>query len=193
MIGIDQQPPATFLYELKCYRRRRTAMPALADDFTALFRIEHREVRDLLLELVDAFETRDAERARTLVGRIAAVTGPHFRYEEEALYPALVPLFGERYVGSLVAAHDGAIARARTLAAAAANEHPSDEEVAGAIEAIREILPHVSDCDGLSVMVEVLPEERVAAILDARGRALAAGLDLLSWADGVRARALPAA
>jgi hypothetical protein len=51
-------------------------------------------------------------------------------------------------------------------------------------------LPHVSDCDGLSIMVERLSEEKIRSILDARDRALQAGLDLLSWANEVRARSL---
>jgi hypothetical protein len=52
----------------------------LADRFTELFRREHRQVRDGLLELVEKFEARDLEGARALLGRLAALTGPHFRY-----------------------------------------------------------------------------------------------------------------
>jgi hypothetical protein len=168
-------------------------MSRLADEFSALFRVEHRQVRDLLLELIDAFQARDRARIDRLLERTAAVTGPHFRYEEEALYPALTPLFGAGYVGFLLDAHDGAIARARSLVALARREGEwSDDEVAQAVEAIREILPHVSDCDGLSVMVEVLPAARVRAILTARERSLEAGLDLLTWAQDARDRELPA-
>ncbi|MEZ5170968.1 MAG: hypothetical protein R3A49_09520 [Acidimicrobiia bacterium] len=35
------------------------------------------------------------ERAAGIVERIAVLTGPHFRYEEESLYPAL-SRFGDR-------------------------------------------------------------------------------------------------
>jgi len=42
-----------------------------------------------LLDLIQAFQDRNLSRARELLGRVAALTGPHFRYEEEALYPAL--------------------------------------------------------------------------------------------------------
>lgn len=49
-------------------------------------------------------------------------------------------------------------------------------------------MPHVSDCDGLSIMVERLPTEKVQSILDARDHSLRAGLDLLQWAKQVRTR-----
>ena len=163
-------------------------MTTLADDFSTLFRAEHREVRDALLELIDAFHARDRARIDTLLGRVASLTGPHFRYEEESLYPALVGIFEEAYVEYLYEAHDGAIARARRLVELAGQETLSDDDVAAAVHAIREILPHVSDCDGLSVMVEVLPDDDVRTILSTRDRTNALGLDLLSWAETARTR-----
>lgn len=53
----------------------------LADRFTQVFREEHRQVRDFLLDLIQAFQDRNLPRARELLGRLAALTGPHFRYE----------------------------------------------------------------------------------------------------------------
>jgi hypothetical protein len=52
------------------------------------------------------------EKARTTLGEIDALVRPHFRYEEEALYPTLKQFLGE-YVDSLVEEHDGAIGTAR--------------------------------------------------------------------------------
>jgi hypothetical protein len=48
-----------------------------------------------------------------LLQKTAELTGPHFRYEEEVLYPGLVEIFGGKYIGSLFTAHDGAIGVAR--------------------------------------------------------------------------------
>jgi hypothetical protein len=161
-------------------------MSTLADEFATVFRHEHRQVRDVLLELIDAFQAREHRRIGPLLERTAALTGPHFRYEEEALYPALGAVFEDAYVGDLYRAHDGAIARARELVDLAQRRELSEADVSRAVHMIREILPHVSDCDGLSVMVEVLPERQVQSILEARERAGKAGLDLLSWADTLR-------
>jgi hypothetical protein len=50
------------------------------------------------------------------------------------------------------------------------------------------VLPHVSDCEGLSIMVEVLPETVVQEIVEARERARKDDLDLVDWATEVRKR-----
>ena len=66
-----------------------------------MFRTEHRQVRDLLLDLVRAFQELDAGRARSLLTAVGDATGPHFRYEEEAMYPQLTGIFGDAYVAKL--------------------------------------------------------------------------------------------
>lgn len=157
-------------------------------EFTEVFRTEHRQVRDLLLELVRAFDERDARRARSLVATVAQATGPHFRYEEEAMYPRLTAIFGDAYVGKLLTDHDGAIRNARELQRLAGNDELTAEQAARGIELTRQILPHVSDCDGLAIMVETLPGEVADGILSARTSALDAGLDLLTWAATTRER-----
>jgi hypothetical protein len=77
---------------------------ALADQFTQMFREEHRQVRDTLRDLVQA-----------LLRQAAALTGPHFRYEEEYLYPGLVQIFGEEYIEKLLGDHGVAIGTAKKL------------------------------------------------------------------------------
>lgn len=52
-------------------------MTTAVEEFTEVFRAEHRQVRDLLLELVRAFDERDAARVRSLVAAVAQATGPH--------------------------------------------------------------------------------------------------------------------
>ncbi|MBI4213383.1 MAG: hypothetical protein HY534_03670 [Chloroflexi bacterium] len=44
------------------------------------------------------------------------------------------------------------------------------------------------NCDGLSIMVERLRDDKIRDIFDTRQRTLAAGLDLLTWADTARGR-----
>ena len=164
----------------------------LADQFTEIFREEHRKIRDTLLELIDAFSVRDLQRARTLLQRTAQYAGPHFRYEEETLYPALVQIFGEKYVEYLFSEHDRAIGRAGKLVELASKTILSNADVKQAVELIRAILPHVSDCDGLSIMVERLPEQTVQGVLDARERSNRSGLDLMQWTQQVRKRPIQA-
>lgn len=161
----------------------------LSDQFTRLFREEHRTIRDGLLDLLQAFQDRDTSRIQSLLPEIARFVGPHFRYEEEALYPALTDLFGEPYIEQLFGDHDRAIGSAERLVELAGKTPLTDEDVEEAVRLIRGILPHVSDCDGLSIMVERFPEDKVQAVLDRRERSKTEGLDLLTWAHGVRGRA----
>jgi len=49
-------------------------------------------------------------------------------------------------------------------------------------------MPHVSDCDGLAIMVETMAEDEVEAILTARQAALSENMSLLDWAASTRPR-----
>lgn len=161
-------------------------MSELTDRFSSEFREEHRAVRDGLLALADALQKKDSDTAQAQLSSIAVLTGPHFRYEEEALYPALVPFFGSDHVKSLYHDHDGAIAGAERLVELVGQSPLGEDEIAESTSIIRSILPHVSDCDGLSIMVERLSDGEVEEIFAARDRCNDAGLDLLSWASEVR-------
>lgn len=160
----------------------------VAEQFTDHFRSEHRQIRDTLLELVRAFQARDRERIGVLLARTAELTGPHFRYEEEALYPGLVEVFGPEYIEKLLGDHDCAIGAAQRLVEISQQAELSDDDVTASVRYVRGLLPHVSDCDGLAIMTEVIAPARVQATLDARERANSANLDLLRWADQVRSR-----
>jgi hypothetical protein len=160
-----------------------------ADNFTQVFRQEHRIIRDTLLDLVQAFQDRDRQRICALLSAIARLTGPHFRYEEESMYPALTSIFGEEYIQKLLRDHDRAIEVAEELVQLSSKSELTRQDVLAAIRLIRgSVMPHVSDCDGLSIMVETLSETQVQNILDSRRQSLAAGLDLLTWARSVRQR-----
>ncbi len=161
-------------------------MSDLSDRFSTEFREEHRAVRDGLLDLAGSFEQGDLDQARQLLNQIAGLTGPHFRYEEEALYPALVPIFGQVHVESLYRDHDGAISGAQRLVELASQDSLTDADTREAVGLIQSILPHVSDCDGLSIMVERLDDDEVVRIFDARDQCLDAGLDLITWAQEIR-------
>jgi len=111
-----------------------------------------------------AFGDRDAGRGRALIAAVAEVTGPYFRYEE-AMYPQLTGIFGDTYVSKLLADHDGAIRNARELQRLAGRETLTEEQAEQGVGLARQILPHVSDCDGLAIMIETLPGEAVSRIL----------------------------
>ncbi|GGS82475.1 hemerythrin domain-containing protein [Nonomuraea spiralis] len=169
-------------------------MLSIAHHFTETFHAEHREVRDLLLALIDAFTGGDAAQVRKLVEALSAAIGPHFRYEEEAMYPGLKPVFGAHYMDKLLSDHDDTIRNIRELAELAETAEVDtlgtigENQAAWGIALVREILPHLSDCDGLSLMVETLPEDDVVHILATREVAREINADVLTWAGTLRAR-----
>lgn len=112
----------------------------------------------------EAFRRRAPERVHDLLGRIATLTEPDFGSEEEAMYPALGEIFGRRYLEKLFADHDGAVRSAERRVELVGEEAWTDADVEEGVDLVRGILPHGSDCDGLSIMVERLPEDRVGAI-----------------------------
>lgn len=158
---------------------------ATATDVFTEFREDHRKVRDTLFALKAAFEARDPARAREALERLNQLAGPHFRYEEESLYPALKPILG-RYVDRMIEDHDGAIALAKRLVEIVAKDSFTDEDVRTGVEAVQTILPHVSDCDGLLIFVETFDRPTIDRINGNIDESRAAGVPLLEWAETVR-------
>ncbi len=159
-------------------------MVTATDVFTE-FREDHRKVRDTLFALKAAFEAKDPARAGEVLGSLNVLTGPHFRYEEESLYPALKPILG-RYVDRMIEDHDGAIALAKQLVQIVGKDSFSSEDVKTGVDAVQAILPHVSDCDGLLIFVETFDRPALNRINTNIDECRAAGLPLLDWADTVR-------
>lgn len=135
------------------------------DDFSALFRMEHRVLRDLVLDLIEALRAGNHPQARRLVGQRADMAAPHFRYEEERKYPALVEFFELVYVENPCVEHGSAIGAARPLCELVAGASWGEAQRVETEELARGLRPHVSVCERLSILVERLSESEVARIL----------------------------
>jgi len=151
------------------------------------FREDHRKVRDGILAISRALKEKDVATARNILGELNVLTGPHFRYEEEYLYPAMRALLGE-YVDQLISEHDNVIETAKTCAGLLAKDELTDEEAAEAEKAAMALLIHVSNCDGLAILTERLSEEEMEDLADRFAEAREAGVPLLEWADTIRKR-----
>lgn len=154
--------------------------------FREVFRAEHREIRDELFDLLKAFESLDQARARSVLNRVTALVGPHFRYEEEALYPALEGLFGRDYIEKLLCNHDRAIDIARGLKETVSMARLDEETARQARKQVRLILAHMSNCHGAAIMMEAVTSQAVQSVLEKREKARNEAFDLLRWADHVR-------
>ena len=158
------------------------------ENFFIEFRQEHREIRDLLFDMITSFGEQDFEKSGALLKRLDILTGPHFRYEEESLYPALIQVYGEAYINKLLTDHDLAIARAKKLNSMIDKGSKEKDDITECINTVRSILPHVSDCEGLSIMVERLDDGIIHTICDSMENARKANLPLIEWSETARNR-----
>lgn len=149
------------------------------------FREDHRKVRDGLLEIITALQSKNIKRAREILGKLNVLVGPHFRYEEEALYPTLRVFLGE-YVDQLLKEHDGVINTARTCAELLGKDKLSDEEAKQAADAARALLVHVSNCDGLAILSERLKPKELEELGEKFAATREKGVALLDWATNIR-------
>ena len=149
------------------------------------FRQDHRQVRDGLLELSAALEKGQVAQASEILGSLDKLVGPHFRYEEEALYPSLREFLGE-YVDQLLSEHDDVIKTAKGCAELLSKESLTEEERKSTMKAARALLVHVTNCDGLGILTEKLSQSRLKELAQQLSAVRQAGVPLLEWAEKIR-------
>jgi hypothetical protein len=156
------------------------------EQFTEVFRDEHRQLRDMLLGLIDAFQSSDSERVRQGIEEMTAHAAPHFQYEQQALYPALADVHGDSYVEKLLEEHAEALEAALQLAELAEQEELDEEAAEYGLDLVRQLLPHVSDRDGLVVMVEVLEPAAIEKIHKAQKESNKRRVSLAALTKGMK-------
>jgi hypothetical protein len=149
------------------------------------FREDHRKARDGLLDIIEALKAKDVVWAREILGNLNILLGPHFKYEEETLYPTLKVFLGE-YVDQLIEEHDGVIETALTCAELLKKDTLTDEEAEQAAHAARALLVHVSNCDGLAILSERLSSQELKELGVKFAAARETGVSLLDWAEKIR-------
>lgn len=150
---------------------------------------DHRQVRDILLDLVDAGNRGDGTKALELLLTLDKLGGPHFRFEEESLYPALVKFFGPEYYEYLLGVHDRIVRSAKVLAQILGDSRIDAGDAEKLTAIVRnDILPHPIECDGLSLLAEKLGPDELERIAENLEAARQADVPLLQWADEIRER-----
>ncbi len=62
------------------------------------------------------------------------------------------------------------------------------DDITDCVNTVRSILPHVSDCEGLSIMVEKLDDKVVDSICNKVEEARRANIPLIEWSETSRNR-----
>ncbi|MBZ0168446.1 hypothetical protein MELA_02382 [Candidatus Methylomirabilis lanthanidiphila] len=146
----------------------------------------YRKLRDCLMELEDAMRQGDGEQARSLLQQITRFCGTSFRYEEDAVLPALHQRIGSTRLRKYHAAHDQAIRHLRRLEEYLSASAGEQERIEQAQPLIQALLAHVVSMAGLTLLIETLPRVELIRILQARERSLIEGKDVYEWEQDSR-------
>ena len=157
-------------------------------DFFTEFRNDHRQIRDLIMNLIRAFIQNDILKAEKLLFILNEIAGPHFQFEEEVLYPELIPVYGPEYINKLYIDHDLVIARVIKLKELISNSKFNPEECDKGLRLLEGLFPHLTDCEGLSIMVETLNEKTIERITKNMEETRKKNNNLLLWAANERGR-----
>ncbi|CBE67842.1 MAG: hypothetical protein F9K13_03920 [Candidatus Methylomirabilis oxygeniifera] len=146
----------------------------------------YRKMRDCLTELEDAMLQGNREQARSLLLQIKRFCGTSFRYEEDAVLPALDHHIGSEQLRELTAAHDLVIRHVRRLEGLLSTSPGGEEQIEQGRMLIHALLMQVACTAGLTLLIETLPQDALIRILQARERALVEGKDLYEWDKDIR-------
>lgn len=121
------------------------------------FHSDHQKVVGALFELRQSIATRNIPRIREILESAEGLVGPHFKFEELYLYPALERFLGEASVKRLLVEHDGIFRSVGRIAQLAQKDSWSDADAESAAANLDLIYEHPIACDGLSLWMERLP------------------------------------
>ena len=153
---------------------------------TKVIRCEHRHLLTALVRLTIALGERNPARFRKQLESVTALLAVQFRYEEEALFPALVPVLHTDSVEALLAAHDEIISGMESLEAVAAADTIPETQVNAAAAVIWRVLENQYASERLTVLFCELTEDAAKSVFTARGTALDEQVDLTTWATSKR-------
>ncbi|MEW6202085.1 MAG: hemerythrin domain-containing protein [bacterium] len=152
-------------------------------DYIKEFRNDHVWVVDNLLKLKGAVAGGSLGEAREIVDALDKGVGPHFLFEEEALYPALRTFLGE-YIDELLGEHDGALTVVNGLKDLLSRDTLSNEQRKTVDKYISAFFVHASNCDGLALLAQRLSDEQQKEMARKFQEARATGKPLTVWARG---------
>lgn len=145
------------------------------------FHADHQKVVGALFELRQATANRDVARVRSILNAAEDLVGPHFKFEELYLYPALEQFLGESYVKKLLNEHDGVFRSVRRIAQLAQKDSWSEADGQSARANLELIYEHPIGCDGLSLWMERLSTEEQQHLLNKMQEARRQGTKLSEY------------
>jgi hypothetical protein len=125
-------------------------------DLASEFQADHQRILDALLAVRGVICEGTPSRLHAILDRADRLLGPHCKWEEVFLYPALAALVGEVAVQRLITEHDGVHRSLQRLAELARVPRWSDAERRAAHEHWGILIEHLTNCDALSRYIPLL-------------------------------------
>jgi hypothetical protein len=149
------------------------------------FRDDQRNICTMLIELETSLKAKNVPKSKEILEKINHHSGPHIRFEEECLYPELKRFLGD-YIERFYMENDMLIHTVRSFFALLSKGTLTDQEVFQSIDAVRMLLVHICNSEGLLVLSERL-DPKVFDRLTHKGDSIKKeGVPMLKWADTMR-------
>lgn len=149
---------------------------------------EHDSILNILSKISCSLMTEQLDELKNLLNRFDEEAGPHFRFDEEAVYPSLVDVYYPGYISKLYTDHDLAIARFNQLKHLFAKPEPNASDFYDGIRQARMISQYITSCDILPIGHIPLNDQQIKKISSIHKRAKTENLSLICWSDTVRKR-----
>lgn len=130
------------------------------------FHADHKQIIEVLRGLHRAISNGDLPGMRSSLAHADRLLGPHCKWEEVFLYPALTGLIGEVAIQRLMTEHDGVHRTLRRMAELAQGGRWSEAERRAVHEHWSLLVEHTMNCDGLSRYIPLLPEDLQRQLAD---------------------------
>jgi hemerythrin-like domain-containing protein len=138
----------------------------IQEKFIKAFKQEHQQILDGLLVLRSAIQKIDIKQASEIVEKLDNIMGPHFRVEEDALYPMLTEYLGQENVNNLLNEHRGAVEVLHSFKKYIGDEAWLSTHREEALKKLEGFFMHVTGCDGLSIIIERFSDQQKAKLAD---------------------------
>ncbi|NIO16478.1 MAG: hemerythrin domain-containing protein [Deltaproteobacteria bacterium] len=157
----------------------------LAQELVNDFRDQHRKICAMLIKLEGSLKAKNVRDAREILGKINNMSGPHIRFEEECFYPELKRIMGD-YIDRFYMENDMLIHTVRSFFSLLEKGTLTDQEVFQSVDAVRMLLVHVCNSEGLLVLCEMLEKKVIERLTEKSDACKKDGVPMLKWADTMR-------
>ena len=160
----------------------------MSNNLIGEFHADHAKVVQAFMHLREAIQQQNPAEVMTTLSEANKMVGPHFKFEENFLYPSLEEFLGAAGVQRLVAEHDGVFRGVAALLDLATKKNWNDSDAHTATAYLDLIWEHPITCDGLSLYIERLPEQVQNALFNQMEKLRREGTTLLDYRSVIRKR-----